>query len=759
MRRGLFLFIFFLVFKSYAQNTNIIPTSGKVGIGTLSPLQNLEAIDTLGVIFAHTKNTNIIGAHRIFGRAYSGNRFTNLIYATGTTYNNIVLGGGTAHGEPATSISFNTYPTVGTLNSGTQRFSINSNGFVAIGPQSAERLFHIQSEQLLFTRFKSTGIGGNSRVYSEYLNSANNGWAIMNMADAGVSPEFRFSPIANGVYGASVLSLWNNRIGIGIANPAHTLDIAGESIRITSPNSSYLNMNSLGSGVYAGSYINLGAGVVKSTDAFNQTRIDMNRGLDSTGNFQLSRMANGVYKGIFYRYEDLAGHRFYAASDRTTGTTYEVVRVTPQYKVGIGSTSPKGRLDLGSATQNNAISWGGTGNNYANIWTKYSNGNLVLATGLFPPDNSTGFESSYTAPNLGKAAIELGAFKDGGDIIFYNNPPSEVPVGNAFVPTERMRIKSNGYVGVGTPSPSTLLHVANYIGNSVRFNNLYFSNPLEISTGYARNGIFNNAEYLKVNGEGKWIIRNIGANDAAGMLMDNNGVVRIINLKSISTEERELTHTEFLSNTSILVNNEGKVAIGNFYPSEKLHVGANGTTRVSVESFNQNDAVLRLKTNNKVWEIDVDGNSSQTTKGSTFLINESDNGSNPRFMIEPGGNVGIGTIDTKGYKLAVDGNIIAEKVKVKNSNAWPDFVFKKDYQLPSLSDIEKYVSKNSHLPEIPSASEIEKDGQDLGEMNRILLKKVEELTLYLIEEHKKNIIQEEEIRKLNKKIDTLNRPK
>jgi hypothetical protein len=105
----------------------------------------------------------------------------------------------------------------------------------------------------------------------------------------------------------------------------------------------------------------------------------------------------------------------------------------------------------------------------------------------------------------------------------------------------------------------------------------------------------------------------------------------------------------------------------------------------------------------------------------------------------PEGNIGMGTaIIPTGYKLAVAGNIIADKIKVKKSTngTWPDFVFRKDYQLLSLSEIEKYVNENSHLPEIPSAAEVEKDGQDLGEMNRLLLKKVEELTLYLIEQNK-----------------------
>jgi hypothetical protein len=112
------------------------------------------------------------------------------------------------------------------------------------------------------------------------------------------------------------------------------------------------------------------------------------------------------------------------------------------------------------------------------------------------------------------------------------------------------------------------------------------------------------------------------------------------------------------------------------------------------------------------------------------------------------GNVGIGTTDTKGYKLAVNGAAIATSMKVKLQANWPDFVFLKDYKLPTLTEVKTYIDKNKHLPDMPSADEVHANGLDLGEMNRLLLKKVEELTLYLMEEHNKNAEQENRIKAL-----------
>jgi len=110
--------------------------------------------------------------------------------------------------------------------------------------------------------------------------------------------------------------------------------------------------------------------------------------------------------------------------------------------------------------------------------------------------------------------------------------------------------------------------------------------------------------------------------------------------------------------------------------------------------------------------------------------------------------VGTASVPT-GYKMAIDGKLITEEVKVQVSGNWPDYVFKEDYPLLSLEEIQKHIQEKGHLPNMPSAKEVEANGVELGEMNKLLLEKIEELTLYILEQQK-------EINKLKaKKIEEL----
>ncbi|MCV9387469.1 hypothetical protein [Reichenbachiella ulvae] len=109
-------------------------------------------------------------------------------------------------------------------------------------------------------------------------------------------------------------------------------------------------------------------------------------------------------------------------------------------------------------------------------------------------------------------------------------------------------------------------------------------------------------------------------------------------------------------------------------------------------------------------------------------------------------NVGIG-IKNPDEKLAVNGTIRSKEVKVEATN-WPDYVFADDYKLTTLEETAEYIEQNRHLPEVPSAAEMESNGVELGEMNMLLLKKIEELTLHLIRLEQENKEQNQLIKEL-----------
>ncbi|HTK18823.1 MAG TPA: hypothetical protein VL442_04900 [Mucilaginibacter sp.] len=126
-----------------------------------------------------------------------------------------------------------------------------------------------------------------------------------------------------------------------------------------------------------------------------------------------------------------------------------------------------------------------------------------------------------------------------------------------------------------------------------------------------------------------------------------------------------------------------------------------------------------------------------------------------RMRISSSGNILIGQASQANpdYKLDVYGKARANEIVVNTSGA--DFVFDKKYSLPKLSDVKAYIDKNKHLPEIPSAKEMQTNGMSVGEIDTKLLQKVEELTLYLIEKDKQLSDQQQNIKSQQAQIDEL----
>ncbi|MFL9844173.1 hypothetical protein [Flavobacterium rhizosphaerae] len=117
----------------------------------------------------------------------------------------------------------------------------------------------------------------------------------------------------------------------------------------------------------------------------------------------------------------------------------------------------------------------------------------------------------------------------------------------------------------------------------------------------------------------------------------------------------------------------------------------------------------------------------------------------------------VGTTDLSDYQLFVNGGVLATEVRValNSSWAWADYVFAKDYKLPTLTEVEQYIAQNGHLPNVPSAKEVKENGIEVGEMAKIQQEKIEELTLYTIAQNKQLEAQQKQLDAQQKEIEEL----
>jgi uncharacterized protein YaiE (UPF0345 family) len=180
-------------------------------------------------------------------------------------------------------------------------------------------------------------------------------------------------------------------------------------------------------------------------------------------------------------------------------------------------------------------------------------------------------------------------------------------------------------------------------------------------------------------------------------------------------------------NSQVTLLQNGNFGIGTLIPADRL------TVRTGVNSLGITHTDGNIKVGTYVGGLRSGGYLGTISDHPlSFFTN---NGS-AQVTLTQSGDMFIGTNNLTsgaGYKLRVGGKIFSEEVRVQLQSAWPDYVFDKKYKKLSIEELEKYVNENNHLPNIPSAAEIEKDGQHLGEIQRKMLEKIEELSLYVIE--------------------------
>jgi len=214
-------------------------------------------------------------------------------------------------------------------------------------------------------------------------------------------------------------------------------------------------------------------------------------------------------------------------------------------------------------------------------------------------------------------------------------------------------------------------------------------------------------------------------------------------------------NTSGTGNTAIGSNNLRQVTTGNNNTAIGKNVGQNITTGI----------------NNTFIGSTAGQNAAATATGNVFLgygAGANEAGSNLLYINNGPAStpliygdfaaeqVAIGTTTlADGYSLSVGGKGIFTEVRVLEVVNWPDYVFQSNYDLKSIEEVESFINDNGHLPNIPSASTVEEEGFLLGDMNKNLLEKVEELTLYMIDMNKKVKNLQEENKELKKELEQL----
>ena len=203
------------------------------------------------------------------------------------------------------------------------------------------------------------------------------------------------------------------------------------------------------------------------------------------------------------------------------------------------------------------------------------------------------------------------------------------------------------------------------------------------------------------------------------------------NIQTLYADSKLILSTSSNQDIALMPNGTGNVGIGTTTVEAKLQVtqssGTYGTSnphlRFEYDTYNIADMYM-----NSEWDFNI-----QTLYADSKLILSTSSNQDIALMPNGTGNVGIGTTTIpSGYKLAVNGKIIATEIQVETG--WADFVFEPNYNLMPLKELDTYIKENKHLPEIPTTAEVEKNGISVGEMNAKLLQKIEELTLHTIKQ-------------------------
>ncbi|HMZ88892.1 MAG TPA: hypothetical protein PKK72_10500 [Chitinophagales bacterium] len=314
------------------------------------------------------------------------------------------------------------------------------------------------------------------------------------------------------------------------------------------------------------------------------------------------------------------------------------------------------------------------------------------------------------------------------------------------------------HVGVWGNASTTTNSAAVYANNSSTGSDNYGVVAKSVGAGTTNIGLY---------------ARSAGATNNYGVIVPTDGgksgfnwssPSALVGIKGNDTDNAlRIIGTDF--NTDLIVDEVGRVGVhgdpdafsanfnvyGSGYVQDRLNIGVSGAFLYSMLAVNGTDETVTIMGTNPYIQMKNAGsnvgylraNGSDlmlaTNSGVTGKVILRANGINSMY-VDQNGNIVMGstTVAPKsGYKLSVDGKVVCEELLVQLS-PWPDYVFADDYKLSSLSEVENFINENNRLPGIPSAAEVESEGLNVGQMQKLMMEKIEELTLYMIELQKQN---------------------
>jgi hypothetical protein len=272
--------------------------------------------------------------------------------------------------------------------------------------------------------------------------------------------------------------------------------------------------------------------------------------------------------------------------------------------------------------------------------------------------------------------------------------------------------QNSGNIGIGTLSPSAKLHIGQS-NQEIRFDyngtDSYYGSLRWAGLQFGNNGT-NRVVAGRTQPGGLLDFYVNNTNDGADYSQSPNGIL------------------------AMRMASNGNIGIGTTSPSAKLDIGGPtggqyGTLVIKQSDGGEKGLWLQSYENNNAISIYHTGSAGVITTDYTISGSHG-----PLLLQTTGGNVGIGTTNPS-HKLSVNGTVRAREMIVDNTN-WSDYVFADNYKLQSLAEVEAAIKTNKHLPGVPSAQEVSEKGVSIGDIQAVLLAKIEELTLHVIAQQK-----------------------